>query len=157
MTIDLLPTIASLIDAPLGDLPIDGRDIRALLEGEPEARSPHEALFFYYDHNALEALRSGKWKLVFPHVYRSLTGTPGRDGTPAGDTHLRCGLELYDLEADIGEQHDVAADFPRVVARLTALADAMRADLGDSLSGREGRGRREPGEWLGEWPAGQAR
>ena len=54
-------------------------------------------------------------------------------------------LALYDLEADVGETTDVAAAHPDVVARLQALAEAAREDLGDSLTQRTGSGLREPG------------
>ena len=40
-------------------------------------------------------------------------------------------LALYNLEADIGEQRNVAALHPDIVKRLTALADKARAELGD--------------------------
>ena len=40
-------------------------------------------------------------------------------------------MELYNLETDIGETRNVAADHPDVVERLTALADRARAELGD--------------------------
>jgi arylsulfatase A len=66
MTIDLLPTIASLIGAPLPDRKIDGLDITPLITGVPGATSPQEAYFFYYHGNSLEAVRSGRWKLHFP-------------------------------------------------------------------------------------------
>jgi arylsulfatase A len=39
----------------------------------------------------------------------------------------------------------VAAAHPDVVARLMALAEKAREDLGDSLTKRTGRGVREPG------------
>jgi arylsulfatase A len=48
MTIDILPTFARLVGAPLPERPIDGLDISPLLLGEAGARSPHEALIFYY-------------------------------------------------------------------------------------------------------------
>ena len=54
-------------------------------------------------------------------------------------------LALYDLVADVGETTDVAALHPDVVARLQALAEQARDDLGDSLTQRTGRGVREPG------------
>jgi arylsulfatase A-like enzyme len=145
MTIDVLPTVAAVLGASLHDRTIDGRDIGALMFGEPGAKSPHEALYFYYGRNDLEALRAGKWKLVFPHEYASLTGEPGRDGRPSGYSRLKCGLELYDLENDIGERNDVAANNPDVVERLEALAERARDDLGDSLTDREGKNRRPPG------------
>jgi arylsulfatase A-like enzyme len=110
-TIDLLPTLAKLADAPLGDKKIDGKDIWPLLSGQKDAKSPHEAYYFYWGRE-LHAIRSGKWKLHFPHVYRSLTGTPGRDGKPGGYSQQRTGLALYDLEADVGEKNDVAVENP---------------------------------------------
>ena len=147
MTIDVLPTLAGLLGAPLPERPIDGRDIWPILAGEPGARSPHEALFFYYHGNDLEALRSGRWKLHFPHGYRSMAGrSPGTGGIPGKYDHgARTGLELYDLETDIGESTNVASEHPEVVAELVARADAMRADLGDDLKEVAPNGAREPG------------
>lgn len=147
MTIDVLPTVAELIGAELPALPIDGQSIWPLLSGAPGARSPHEALFFYYHRNDLEAVRKGRWKLHFPHGYRSMQGRAlGSGGIPGKyDYGRRTGLELYDLDADIGESTDVAAEHPEVVASIEALADAMRAELGDALTQAEGSARREPG------------
>ncbi|MEZ5391810.1 MAG: sulfatase [Bryobacterales bacterium] len=62
-TIDLLPTFASLAGAPVpSDRVIDGRDITDILSGRPDARSPHEA-FYFYAGPELRAVRSGEWKL----------------------------------------------------------------------------------------------
>ena len=145
MTIDILPTVAGLIGADLPKHKIDGLDIWPLMAGEPGAKSPHEVLYFYYKQNDLEALRSGKWKLILPHTYRSLTGKPGKDGKPAGYTQVKSGLELYDLKNDISEKHDVAEQHPDVVKRLQALAEKVREDLGDRLTKRKGKNRRPAG------------
>src|SRR5207253_1465115 len=90
MTIDLLPTIGKLIGAKLPDHKIDGLDIWPLLTAQADAKNPHEAYFFYgvpfgqWTGAQLEAVRSGPWKLVLPHTYRTLAGSsPGRDGIPA--------------------------------------------------------------------------
>ena len=146
MTIDVLPTVAGLIGAELPDHTIDGKDIAPLMFGEPGATSPHEALFFYYGRNNLEAMRSGRWKLHFPHRYRTMEGKePGIDGRPGPYAHKETGLALYDLETDIGESTDVAASHPEIVARLTQLADAMRAELGDALTKVKPTANRAPG------------
>lgn len=141
MTIDLLPTLARLAgaEAPAG---IDGRDIGPLLRGEPGARSPHQALYFYWNRE-LQAVRSGRWKLHEPHAYQHLEqagsgGKPGRYGPG------RIERALYDLVADPAESRDVASEHPEVVAELEALAEAARRDLGDSLRGVTGQGVREP-------------
>lgn len=147
MTIDILPTIAAIINGQLPEHTIDGKSILPLLEGEDGATSPHEALFFYYHANDLEAMRMGRWKLHFPHVYRSMVGrTPGMDGSPGNyDYSVKTGLELYDLHNDIGETTNVADEYPDVVERMQELAERMRAELGDNLTKREPSAKREPG------------
>jgi len=143
-TIDVLPTIAQLADAPLPERKIDGKSIWNLMAGEPGAKTPHDAYYYYWG-GALHAVRSGKWKLHFPHPYRSITGTPGKDGRPNGYSQKKCGLELYDLEGDIGEATDVAAENPSVVTRLQKLADEIRSELGDTLTKKKGSENRQPG------------
>jgi arylsulfatase len=147
MTIDLFPTIAGLMGAPLPAHRIDGLDIWPLLSGDPKARNPHEAYFFYYAQNELQAVRSGPWKLVLPHTYRTLAGRPGgRDGLPAKYEQTRVTIsQLYNLQDDPEERRDVAARYPDQVRRLETLAEQCREDLGDSLKGRTGKGVREPG------------
>ncbi|HXG62341.1 MAG TPA: sulfatase [Planctomycetota bacterium] len=145
MTIDVLPTMARLIGAALPEHPIDGRDIGPLLRGEPGARSPHEALYFYW-HRELQAVRWGRWKLHFLHTYPTLAGRPGgKGGLPARTETGRIELSLFDLERDPGETRDVQAEHPEVVARIQTLAEAMRGDLGDSALKRPATGAREPG------------
>jgi arylsulfatase A-like enzyme len=140
-TIDLLPTIAGLAGAPMPPRPIDGKDIRPLLFGQPGARSPHDALFFHYLNGQLQAMRSGRWKLLFPHTARSMVGQiAGKGGTPAKYGRLAVGLELYDLESDIGETTNLASRRPEVVRELEEKAKQFRAELGDSLEKREGVG-----------------
>jgi len=56
-----------------------------------------------------------------------------------------CGLELYDLSKDIGESNNVAKDHADVVRRLEILAEAVRVELGDSLTNRKGRAIRPAG------------
>ena len=144
-TIDILPTLAGLIGAELpADRVIDGKDIWPLIAGTEAAKSPHEAYYYYWG-NHLQGVRSGRWKLHFPHSYRSLTETPGRDGKPDGYTQQKTDLALFDLENDIGETTNVAEQHPEVVARLNALADVAREDLGDSATQQKGVNVREPG------------
>jgi len=136
---DLLPTISGLAGAALpADRIIDGRDILPLLSARPEARTPHEAIFFWWDRE-LQAVRSGAWKLHFPHEYRSLEGPGGTGGIPSKYVTRKIGLELFDLAADPGETRDVAAAHPDVVARLQTLAERAREDLGDSAEKRPGK------------------
>lgn len=143
MTIDVLPTVARLAGAPLPALPIDGLDLGPLLAGERGAKSPHEAFWFYWG-NELHAVRSGDWKLHFPHDYIS-PNPVGGDGRPGKMATPRTGLALFNLAKDPGETREVSARNPEVVARLQALGEQARAELGDTATKQTGRGRREPG------------
>ncbi len=133
-TMDLLPTFARLAGTGTPqDRVIDGKDIWPLLSGQPGARSPHEA-FFYYAREQLHAVRSGRWKLILP-LERKMTNF-GWDERPVP-------AQLYDLVSDIGETTNLVERHPQIVARLMALAEKAREDLGDV--GRPGRGQRPAG------------
>jgi arylsulfatase A-like enzyme len=144
MTIDLFPTFAKLIGAELPKHPIDGKDIGPLAFGKPGATSPQEAYYFFWGRE-LHAVRSGKWKLHFPHEYRHVGERRGADGKAAGQSNATIGLSLFDLESDVGETTNVADRHPEVVTRLKSLAEKGRDELGDTLTKREGKGVRPPG------------
>ena len=147
-TIDLLPTIAAVTGAPLPEKPIDGVNLLPLLEGRENA-DPRDHYLYYYG-GELQAVRQGKWKLHFPHKYRSYLGVePGQNGNPGPYASGQTGLELYDLEHDIGETKNVATRHPEVVEQLKALAEKARLELGDSLTLTKGRGVRPPGRKAG--------
>lgn len=146
MTIDVFPTLAKLIDADLPKHPIDGKDVWPLFAAKEGAKTPQDAYFFYYGTGELQAMRSGKWKLQFPHTARSTVGQElGKDGKAGKEVPLKVGLELYDLSTDIGETKDVSAANPDVMKRLLGYADVARKELGDSLTKSVGTGIREPG------------
>jgi arylsulfatase A-like enzyme len=131
---DVLPTAARLAGAQLPPgRPIDGRDIWPLLAAEPDARSPHEA-FYYYLMDQLQAVRSGRWKLYLP-----LKAPRTRSRAVAPPSAAR----LYDLDSDLAEGRNLAGQETAVVARLLALAEQARDDLGDLE--RPGKGQRPAG------------
>lgn len=145
MTIDILPTLAEITGAPLPLLKIDGNSIWSMLQGKSQKPRPY---FAYYNQNELQAIIYDKWKLVFPHVYRTIpAGTELRnDGLPVKYTHIRLEQEqLFDLSTDPGETEDLHTDFPQVVKMLQEFAEKARSDMGDQLTKRIGSGSREPG------------
>ena len=147
MTIDLLPTVAGIVDGELPEHVIDGADALTVLTSTDEGRSPQETYLFYYRSNELQAIRHSRWKLHLPHVYRTLEGRQGgTGGTPVNYTWgKQQPLALYDVEVDPAESVDVQHAHPEVMAHMLRLAEAARADLGDSITKREGIGRRQPG------------
>jgi arylsulfatase A len=146
MTIDLVPTVARLAGASLPDHKIDGLDIWPLLAARPGAVSPHEAYYFYWGRE-LQAIRSGRWKLHFPHTCITLAGKPGgKDGKPATESKGRTPLALYDLVQDSGETSNLVDRHPEIVRHLKALADVAREDLGDSATKQVGKRVRAVGQ-----------
>ncbi|MBS0010530.1 MAG: sulfatase [Bacteroidales bacterium] len=149
-TIDILPTLADITGTQLPDHKIDGVSILPLLRGEKDAE-PRKSFYYYYHNNSLEGVRMGSWKLVFPHTHRSYEKVlPGNDGFPGPYSQGRAEYALYDLRRDPGERYDVKEQYPEIVQELEELAEEARADMGDDLTGREGKNRRERGEMRGE-------
>jgi len=130
---DLFTTFAKIGGAGIpSDRIIDGKDLLPLMTRGKDAKSPHEAFYYYQGFN-LQAVRSGPWKLIFGG--REASGnatTPGRQ-------------LLYNLDRDPGETTNLLEANPEVADRLRALAEKMREDLGDNRRDRPGKNRRPPG------------
>ena len=136
-TIDIYPTIADIVGHKKFKNKIDGVSLMPILEELPEAE-PRNELYYYYG-KELIAVRKGKWKLVFPHTYRSYENVePGKDLHPGPYGRGKAGLELYDLANDIGERVDLAQTYPDVVMDLEILGEKARSILGDKLTDRIG-------------------
>ncbi len=134
-TIDLLPTFVSLAGGTVPATPIiDGRDITPILLGQSK-ESAREAHYYFAGYN-LQAVRQGRWKLAM---------SPQPEGMGKQEAKTPTGMRLYDLDAEISEQTDVAAQHPEVVAKLKALADKISAEIG----GKEPTARRPAGEVKG--------
>lgn len=146
-TIDLFPTIAALTGGELPAHKIDGVNITALLEGNKTA-NPRNDFYYYYGRNNLEAVRKGKWKLVFPHRHRSYENLlPKNDGHPGPLKQVDFEkTTLYNLMRDPGERYDVTELYPEVVEELEQLAEQARQDLGDELTDRIGANVRPAGK-----------
>ena len=146
-TIDVLPTVAAMIGADLPDHKIDGHDIRPLMFGEEDAKSPHQEFYCYYKGGELQAVRNERFKLMFKHKYRTLNGHPGGTaGRPIGYQQAEIGPVLFDLDNDVSETTDVSDKFPEQVKELEAAGERARADLGDKLTNRKGTGARPIGK-----------
>jgi arylsulfatase A-like enzyme len=125
--IDVLPTVLDLcgVAAP-AELKLDGISLRPLLEQE----SPAWRERMLFTHNPIDevnkypgAVRTQRHRLV-----REIRGPAGGSKAKANDASASA-WQLYDMEADPGQQKDIAADHPDVVKQLSAAYDAWFADV----------------------------
>ncbi len=127
-TMDLLPTIARLADAPLPAKPLDGIDIWPLLSGAKPSLD-REALL-YFDDIHLQCARWSRWKL---HVAR-YDSAPYSPPPPGGRHNLPLNEpELYDLEIDPDESYDVAREHPKVVSEIQARLQRLMAGFPEEI------------------------
>jgi arylsulfatase len=98
--IDIMATCVDLAGAeyPAGSTPLAGKSLVPVFAGKPIER---DAL--YWEHEGNRAIRVGDWKLVAKH---------------------KAPWELYDMQADRTELHDLAAKMPERVRELSAKWDA---------------------------------
>jgi arylsulfatase A len=138
-TMDLYPTFVKLAGGVPDSVKRDGHDIRPLLFGEEGATTRWE-VFAYYELDQLQAVRSGPWKLFLP--LEDFAKHPHYKKNDRARAPL-----LFNVVEDADTSDNVAAGHPEIVARLTALAETVRADLGDM--GKPGPGQRPPGKISG--------
>ena len=145
-TIDILPTIAAICDVKLPKNRIDGFNMLPILRGDM-AYQPRKYFYYYYRRNDLQAVRRDNWKLILTHKGRSYAGQlPGNDGFPGPSPEdFPFPQGLYDLRRDPAEAYDVQAKYPEILAELLKVAEEAREDLGDDITKREGKNRRQSG------------
>lgn len=110
ISLDIPATIAAVAGAELGaGKPIDGKNILPLLSGVNK-EAPHQELYWRFGQQW--AIRNERYKLLKV------------DNQPP---------KLFDLVADVGEQHDVANDKPDVVEQLRKQYGDWNAQLAEPL------------------------
>ncbi|MBE06436.1 MAG: hypothetical protein CMO37_03955 [Verrucomicrobiaceae bacterium] len=109
-TIDLMPTFANMCGFKMpDDRFIDGIDQTDLLLGKRKTGRDH----FYFNH---AGIRQGKWKYLKANAHFH--------GYAIEDKRKKI-EELYDLENDLGETKNLAAQFPEKAAQLKALMQSI--------------------------------
>jgi arylsulfatase A-like enzyme len=106
---DILPTFAAIAGAapPTG---VDGMDFSPTLHGERQPELSDRYLYWEWNRNGLrqQAARRGPWKVVRDPIAHK--------------------TELFDLDADVGESHDLAAEHPEIAARFEQFLRNARID-----------------------------
>ena len=148
MTIDVLPTLVELTGGQAPARKIDGRSIAALLRGDRRRDQPSRSAVLLVPRPTAGSDANGQVEAALRHKYRSLQGrTPGNNGRPVRYAYdIPISTSLFDLASDPTERIDLANDRPQLVSRMTEMANRMRDELGDTLSGRAGSENRAPGQ-----------
>ena len=107
---DVLPTLCELagIKCPKQ---ANGISFAPTLLGQNEKQEGREYLYWeFHEQGGKQAVRMGKWKGIRLQVRKNPVGP----------------IELYDLSKDIGEENNVASQFPRVVEKIDQLMKESR-------------------------------
>jgi arylsulfatase A-like enzyme len=152
--VDIRPTLLDLAGVlQSGDEVVDGHSLVPILRGdEPTGRATERPIVLQWDsgqeprHGRAYCVIEDRWKLVQPcgmdapnqqHIrdrYAELCRLQGRgDRSIEGPPRY----ELYDIQADPGEHHDLSEEHPDEVARLRSLYDAWFADVAGDAAGRK--------------------
>jgi len=112
---DFYPTMLEMAGLPpKPEQHVDGESMVPLLQGTGGAR--RKAVYWHYPHYSNQggkpggAVRAGDFKLIESY----------EDGR----------VELYNLRADIGEQHDLSAEMPDKAAELCRMLHEWRSQVG---------------------------
>lgn len=106
LSLDILPTTLAAANLKLlAEMPLDGLNIMETLRNN---QAPARArLYWRWNDGKLRAVREGRYKWVRRGGYKG---------------------ELYDLQSDIGETKDIAAQKPELTARLDAAYEEWNKD-----------------------------
>lgn len=101
---DFLPTVCDItkIKAPQN---IDGISYLPTLLGKENEQKPHKYLYWEFpQYGGQQAVRMGKWKGIRMHILKG-----------------NMKVQLFDLDNDLQEQHDVSADHTEIVKEIEAI------------------------------------
>ena len=102
---DFYPTFGELAGAEI-PTDLDGLSMVPTFLGNAAEQRQHE--YLYWEYQGRQAVRLGRWKGIRHRLDQD--------------------IELYDLENDVGEQHDAASDHPDVIARIAEIMRTGRTE-----------------------------
>jgi arylsulfatase len=103
-TIDMMPTLCDLLKIPVPEN-VNGLSILPSILGKNDRQRQHEYLYFEYpQYGGQQAVRMGKWKAVRLNILKGTLKTA-----------------LFELSADMQEQHDIASQHPDIVKQMEEI------------------------------------
>lgn len=116
---DISPTVAELAGVP-APADIDGKGMLPVLKQE---KKEHHEWIAWAKNEKSWVLRKGKWKLSHDAGWGHKGFTIGKNSEvlPGEKMTYPRGINLFNLETDIGETTNVADQYPEVVQELLAL------------------------------------
>jgi len=122
-TNDVLPTLAALRGSELPPAKkIDGLDVSGLWTGKMQ-QSPRREFLYYTSHGELEGIRQGPWKLLvkLPPKNKKKQADAQADAPPQ--------VLLFNLDRDLGERENLAAEQPELVKQLKQRMAELDAEI----------------------------
>lgn len=108
---DLMPTFRDVMRQKYDKKQMDGVSLLPLLKGKG-TQEPHDFLYFeFQEMNGRQAVRKGPWKLLHLNI---------RGKNPS--------YELYNIEADPSECHNVINDYPEKASELKTIMKDARTE-----------------------------
>lgn len=102
---DVMPTLADIVGQEIPGT-IDGISFAPLLKGNTGQQKTHEFLYWEFPaYGGQQAVRMGKWKGIRKNIIKE------------GNMDI----ELYNLDSDIREEHNVADEHPDVVQQIREI------------------------------------
>jgi len=156
VTSDIMPTVINILGLKAPNRPLDGISLRRLIEGKMTKRR-RQIGFWKYPHKAEQknkpwmdadrlkgttptAKRDSIQFLNFYHPNPLTKDFPGEAAWMSNRYKLVTAgkkMELFDILADPHETRDLAADKPKIVARMKAQLEVWQASVERSLSGQD--------------------
>jgi uncharacterized sulfatase len=137
MNIDLFPTLIAAAGLALpSDRIVDGKSIEGLITGR-EAKSPHDALYFYH-YEELEGIRQGAWKYFRSINHYTWPQPVDKKSTFMGRIakgNFADWPNLYRLDADPAECYNQAAKYPDMCRRMESAMETWERGVASNPRG----------------------
>ena len=139
--VDVLPTLMAVAGvADHRGKPLDGLNVMPYMTGR--SRGPDRPIYSYVGYGVKDqlAIMAGEWKLIYVGPRILETADPLKDGE----------LHLFRIHDDPGEQTNLAAEHPEVVARLLPKLKEYRSWHGEACvqDGPDRKGFKAPKDWI---------